>query len=138
MMPQGYAPITKGTPQMTDPTQVPIVQCTYQLALTMQRLVAKFPKHLRFQLGDRLAGRTQDLLEGVIRANLTRDPILRSATLATLANDLFAIRITLRLVKDLKAISTGQFSEISLCLEDIQKQLTGWTKWTQTQQSITP
>jgi len=120
---------------MIDYTQVPIVQITYQLTLNIQRLVLKFPKHLRFQLGDRLTGQTQDFLEGVIRANLTRDPMLRSTSLNHLANDLVTIRITLRLIKDLKAISIGQFSEINLCLEDIQKQLTGWTKWTQTQQS---
>lgn len=118
---------------MKDYSQVPIIQCSYQFALVMQRLVAGFPKNLRYQLGDRLAAMSQDFFEATIRANFTRDPKHRWRALDALSGELFTIRMTVRMAKDLKTISVGQFTEANRYVEDIQKQLTGWTKWTQSQ-----
>jgi len=101
------------------------------MALVTQRLVGKFPKHLRFQLGDRLAGRSHDFFEKTIRANFIRDPKRRSETLTDLSADLFSFRMTLRMAKDLKSLSVGEFTDLNIRIEEIQKQLTGWSKWTQ-------
>ena len=115
----------------TDYSQVPIIQSSYQLALDMQRLVAKFPKNLRFQIGDRLAWMTQDFFEATIKANFIRDAALRCKALDALSAEIFTIRMTIRMAKDLKTISSGQYTEVNARVEDIHKQLTGWTKWTQ-------
>lgn len=120
----------------TDYSQVPIIQCAYELALTAQRLVLKFPKNLRYQLGDRLAHRTQDLFENTIKANFIRDAARRWQTLDQLAGEVFTIRMLIRMATDLKSISPGQYADTILRLEDYHKQLIGWTKWTQSQ--ITP
>lgn len=116
---------------MTDYSQVPIVQCSYQMALVTQRLVGKFPKHLRFQLGDRLAGRSQDFFENTVKANFIRDPKRRTDALTDLSADLFTFRMTLRMAKDLQSLSVGEFTDLNIRIEDIQKQLTGWSKWSQ-------
>ena len=114
----------------TDYSQVPIIQCAYQLSLEMHRLVGGFPKQLRFQLGGRLANAAQDFLERVIQANFIRDPRRRSEALAGLPEALFTMRMSARLAKDLKAISIGQWTETNVRLEDLQKQLAGWSRWT--------
>jgi hypothetical protein len=44
-------------PMATDYSQVPIIQCAYQLSLEMHRLVGGFPKQLRFRRGRRRADR---------------------------------------------------------------------------------
>ena len=118
-------------PMATDYSQVPITQCAYQLSLEMHRLVGGFPKQLRFQLGGRLATAAQDFLERVIQANFIRDPRRRSEALADLPGALFTMRMSVRLAKDLKAISMGQWTETNVRLEDLQKQLAGWSRWTQ-------
>jgi len=117
-------------PMTTDYSQVPIIQCAYQLSLEMHRLVGGFPKHLRFQLGGRLADAAQDFLERVIQANFIRDPRRRSEALDGLPEALFTLRMSARLAKDLKALSIGQWTETNVRLEDLQKQLAGWSRRT--------
>jgi|GEM_PF-7067960 len=115
----------------TDYSQVPIIQGAYQLALDTQRLVARFPKNFRFQIGDRLAWMTQDFFEATVKANFIRDAALRWKALDALSAEVFTIRMTVRMAKDLKTISNGQYTEVISRVEDLHKQLTGWTKWTQ-------
>ena len=123
---------TTTTQPISDYSQVPIIQCAYELALEAQRLVLAFPKNLRYQFGERLARLTQDLFENTIQANFTRDPTARWRMLDRLAAAVFTIRMLLRMAKDLKTISTGQYANATMRLEDYHKQLIGWTKWTQT------
>jgi len=118
---------------MTNPTQVPIVQCTYQLAVETQHLVSHFPKAKRYDIGGRLTTKTLDLFESVTHANFIRDHRERGTKLNTLQPDLFTLKMLFRLAKDLKCISPGQHANVNLRLKDIQKQLTGWTKWTNSQ-----
>ena len=114
----------------SDYSQVPIIQCSYQLALETHGLVARFPKHLRFQLGTRILDGSQDFLERVITANFIRDPKLRAEALSGLSAGLFTTLMNIRLARDLRAISPGQAAQLTLRLEDLQKQLTGWLSWT--------
>lgn len=93
----------------TDFSQVPIIQCAYQLALETQKLVAGFPRNVRYQLGDRLATITQDFFEGACKANFIRDPRQRWGALDALSAELFTLRMTVRMAKDLKTVSVGQF-----------------------------
>lgn len=115
----------------TDYSQVPIIQCSYELALETQRLVARFPKNMRYQIGDRLAWMTQNFFESTVKANFIREAKLRWRALDALSAELFTIRMTIRMAKDLKTVSVGQYTNVNARLEDLQKQLTGWTKWTQ-------
>ncbi len=97
-------------------------------ALDTQRLVAGFPKNLRFQIGDRLAWMTQDFFEATVKANFIRDAVLCCRALDALSAEIFTIRMTIRMAKDLKTISSGQYTEVNARIEDLHKQLTGWTK----------
>ncbi len=114
----------------TDYSQVPIIQCAYQFTLEAHQTVARFPKHLRFQLGVRIIDGSQEFMERVIKANFIRDPRIRAEALSGLAELLFTSRMNIRLAKDLKAIPLGHAAQLTLRLEDLQKQLTGWLTWT--------
>lgn len=117
---------------MKDYSQVPIIQCTYQLALECQRIAANAPKSYRHQVGDRLANATLNLFEGTARANFLKQATPRLEALDCLAAQLFTLQMTGRMAKDLKIMSQGQFTEFSTRVADIKKQLAGWAKWTKT------
>ena len=115
----------------TDYTQVPIIQCSYQLALELHRLVVKFPRHLRYGLGERLTAGAHDFLDGVIAANFHRGHQQRTTRLQELSPVLLSLRITLRLAQDLRSVSLGEGALVMARLEDLSKQLAAWTRWSQ-------
>ena len=75
----------------------------------------------------------QDFFEATVKANFIRDSALRWTALGSLSADIFTIRMTLRMAKDLRTISVGQHTAISARVEDLHQQLSGWTKWTHAQ-----
>ena len=116
-----------------DYSQVPIIQCAYQLALEIQKYLVTCPKSLRYQVGERLAHATQDFFAGTIKANFERNLERRQSMLHDLSAHLLLIRMWLRMLKELKGLPTGLHSSLNLVVSDIQRQLTAWSKWTQGQ-----
>ena len=124
--------ILTGTNVTTDYTNVPIVECSFQLAYQSQRLIALFPKNLRSQIGDRLGATTMDFFEHMSKVNFLPDSQSRCDALKNLSGDLFVIKMLVRMAKDLKLISVGQFTEYNARISDLQRQITAWGKWTKT------
>jgi hypothetical protein len=116
-----------------DYSQVPIIQCAYQLALEIQKYLVTCPKSLRYQVGERLANATQDFFAGTIKANFERNLERRQGILHNLSAHLLTIRMWLRMLKELKGMPSGLHGSLNLMVSDIQRQLTAWSKWSQGQ-----
>ena len=116
-----------------DDAKTPIIQCAYQLVLELHQLLSRFPKHHRYQLGDRLGQMTLDFFQATMKANFTRDLRQRSVMLEQLSGDLFQVRMMMRMGHDLKILSKGQWTAFNTRIEDIRTQLIGWSHWVNSQ-----
>lgn len=111
--------------------EFPIVQISYQLTLDLHRAIANFPRAEKSALGQTITQLLAKFLEGTLSANSIQRPAMRSDALRGLLATLVTIRLNLRLAKDLRCLSKKQHADYNLRLDDIQRQLTGWLKWTQ-------
>ena len=114
-------------------TQLPIIQVTYQLALDLHRTVARFPRVHRASLGMFLTSQISAFLERIVVTNHLADNTRRLSSLKELMGTLLSVRLHLRMTRDLRCMSKGQFADFSRRLDDIQRQLVGWHKWVKSQ-----
>ncbi len=85
----------------------------------------KFPRSQRFLLGDRIEQTALDLLERLIEATYTREPValLRQANLA-----IEKLRVLLRLAKDLRYLDFRRYEFGQSELDEIGCLVGGWMK----------
>ncbi len=97
----------------------------YDLILWIYPMVNKFPKAQRFVLGQRIENSVLELLRLTIKANAAREkkPILNE-----LSVELDQFRILIRLSKDLKFMSIGQYGYAGALINETGKMLGGWIK----------
>lgn len=102
-----------------------VISKTYDLVLWLMPVIERFPKTLRFTLADRLQNELLDILRLLIEARFTRDR-RSSLTRANLA--LEYLRHLIRMAKDLKAMSLGQYEHASRMINEIGSMVGGWAK----------
>ena len=113
--------------------QIPIIQTTYAVNTTIQKIAAHYPVNFRHTLGMRLAHSACDFFTEILKVNASRDFKKREAALLDLRTKLYILGMEVRLGFDLKLISQSQHGTIHENLISIRKQLTGWQKWTKEQ-----
>ena len=102
-----------------------IFQKIYDIILWLYPMVNKFPKAQRFVLGQRIENSALELLRLMIKANAARQkrPILEEFSV-----ELDQLRILIRLSKDLKFMSIGQYGYAGALINETGKMLGGWIK----------
>jgi hypothetical protein len=101
------------------------VQRTYDLAIWLIAKVEKFPRSLRFSLGERLIGRSLDLLEALASAAYAKD---KMALLERANLSVTSLRFLLRMSFDLKLMGSDSQEFASAKLEEIGRMIGGWRK----------
>ncbi len=105
----------------------PIYSRTYDLVLWLIPQAIKFPREHRFGLGERVTRRALDFQETIIAAGLRKGT--RTLNFLQCADTQLAqLRQTLRMCRDLKLISIGQYEHVATMLVEIGRLLGGWQK----------
>lgn len=109
---------------------LPIIQKTYDFIKWYIPILEKLPKTHKYTLGNRIITQLYELLESLIRAQFSKHklPILQ-----TLNPDLNILRYQTRLLFDFRLLSTQHYEHAAHCLNDIGKDLGGWLKQQQAQ-----
>lgn len=128
----------KGGTNVADFAHAPIIQCSYQLLADLHRLTARMTKQLRFTTGVEVAKLAGNTLDELVAANCQRQGNLRLEAIDRATTHITCLRLRLRLLHELKAVSSGQLAVFNSQIENISKQLTAWRKWTQAQTATTP
>jgi hypothetical protein len=110
-----------------DAAEMVVITRAYALVLDVTERVRKFPRDLRFVLGDRILSTAYDVLDGLIQARYTADrrSILRAANL-----QLERLRFQVRLASDLQVISIRQYELLAEGIYEIGGMVGAWTKST--------
>ncbi len=103
-----------------------LIQKTYDLTLWIFQRVEKFPRSLRFTLGDRVLAAALDLLQALTEARYSTDSRLNLLVRADQQANL--LRVLLRLAADLRALPANSREFAAERLEEIGRQAGGWRK----------
>ncbi|OIO95182.1 MAG: hypothetical protein AUJ92_08420 [Armatimonadetes bacterium CG2_30_59_28] len=105
--------------------EVSVVAKTYDFVLWLLPHLVKFPRDHRFTLGNRLEDGVLEILDQLVEATYTREkhPLLRRANVR-----LERLRYLIRLSKDLKLLSLGQYEFAARAMENIGAEIGGWEK----------
>jgi hypothetical protein len=106
-------------------TELPIYHKTYELLSLITTSIKHFPRDLKFSLGDRLRNECVDLVVFIYKANSNQNKV---PYLKEILDRIQVIQLLTRLAKDLHCLSIKKFSEISMSIQSLSKQTSGWLK----------
>ena len=104
---------------------LPIIRAWYEFMIWLMPKIAKFPRDLRFVLGERIERRFLDVLELLIRARYAKD---RQALLEQANTEMDVLSCLLRAAHDLQALPPKAYGACGGKLLEIGKQLGGWKR----------
>ncbi|KQW97111.1 hypothetical protein ASC94_09975 [Massilia sp. Root418] len=106
-------------------TELPIYKLTYELMLLTMELTKHMPRELKATLGRKLHEECFNLTILVYRANCAT---AKTPHLDMLLERVQVTELLFRLARDLRAISTGQYSRGFELTDKIGRQGNGWRK----------
>lgn len=105
--------------------ELPVIRACHEFVVWLLPKIGKFPRDLRFTLGETIERQTLLVLELLIRARYRRD---RNLILDDANIELEILRYLLRTAHDLKALPTKAYGDAAVRLIDIGQQIGGWRK----------
>ena len=105
--------------------ELPVYKASYDLLLEIFNFTKNFAKEYKYTIGESLKKETVELITLIYRANSKKN---KFDVLQIARERVEVIRLFIRLMKDLKQISTKKFVRVNIKVESVSKQLTGWQK----------
>ena len=103
----------------------PALEAAYQLVLWVIPAVEKYPRGLKFTLGDRTMSAALDVLDNLIAAAYSRDRMGRLSA-ANLA--LERLRFFFRLASDLRIMDLRRYEHAARLVDETGRLVGGWIK----------
>jgi hypothetical protein len=108
-------------------SQMPIIAKTYELYKTFYQYLLLFPKRDKYTLGSKCENYIISVLELLLAAgSATKEKKLLIIQQASVKFD--ALKIFIRLAKDLKCLDNKKYTSLEGYLQEIGKMLGGWQK----------
>lgn len=111
---------------MARATDLPIYREAYELLLLVTRLTQQYPRGYRQGLARDICAEAQALVTNIFQANCAADKV---QIIERLRERLSTLQLMLRLSKDLRLISPGQFGATVALTDAVGKQASGWMKY---------
>lgn len=106
-------------------SDLPVYKASYGLLVNIFDLSRQFPREYKYTIGEKLKNEAIDMITNIYRANSREE---KKELLQRARENVEAIRLYLRLLRDLRQLSIPKFVEVSERVENISKQLAGWHK----------
>lgn len=106
-------------------TELPIYKVAYDLLGVVIALVKNMPREVKQSIGGKIRDECIEVATLVFRANVAAD---KAPHLLTLLEHLQVAELLLRLARDHRFISTGQYAQAIALTGSIGKQANGWRK----------
>ena len=106
-------------------TQLPIYKVAYDLLDVATDITRSMPRDFKASIGARINAECVELVVLIFRANVARDKVPH---LEEIIERVQVAELLLRLSKDKRFISTGQYAAAVQLTQQIGKQANGWRK----------
>jgi 23S rRNA-intervening sequence protein len=110
---------------MANHTTLPIYKVAYDLLDVITELSKNFPRDFKQSIGGKLRDESVEVVTLIFRANVSND---KSIHLSKLLERLQVTELLLRLSRDKRFISTGQYAKAIELTGNIGKQANGWRR----------
>ena len=104
-------------------SSLPVYDATYQLLLEVYKIQPVLSRDVRYTIGQGLTKLLMNILVTIYEANIAREKhplLMRGRKLSV------EVKVTLRILCDLKQISEKQYVRLIDMAESVSKQLTSW------------
>ncbi len=95
----------------------------YKLILIVFEVTKDFPREYKYTLGQDIKRDSIQLVRSIFRANKAKD---KKQYLEAFLDDFEILKLELRLCTDMKILAIRRQAEISLLMDGIGRQITGW------------
>ena len=102
---------------------LPVFKDVYKLTLLIYGLTKDFSKEYKYTLGQDIKRDVIVLMRSIYRANKAHN---KKEYLEAFLDDFELLKLEVRLCADMKIITIKKQAEISLLMDGIGKQITGW------------
>jgi hypothetical protein len=106
-------------------TALPIYKVAYDLFDISTDLAKNMPRDFKHSIGGKLRDECVEIVTLIFRANVARD---KAPHLGTLIERVQVVELLLRLSRDKRLISTGQYSKAVELTNSVGKQAGGWRR----------
>jgi hypothetical protein len=105
--------------------ELPVISKAFDLAKEMTERTRKFPRDLRFVLGDRILATTYDVFDALLEAKYsrTKQALLDRANLL-----LERLRFQMRLCVEQKLMTVKQYEYVAGLIQETGQMIGGWRK----------
>ena len=107
-------------------TQLPIYKAAYDLLDAATDMTKNMPRDFKVSIGGKIREECVDVMVLIFRANTARD---KTPHLTDLLERLQVAELLIRLSKDKRFISVGQYAKAIELTNQIGKQANGWRKY---------
>ena len=104
---------------------LPAYRDTYKLILKIFEYTKDFPKEYKFTLGQDMKRDALQLVRSIYRANKYQQ---KKEHLDSFMDDFELLKLEIRLCTDMKILPFKRQAELTIMMESIGKQITGWNK----------
>lgn len=105
--------------------ELPIFKTAYDLLITIFQLTKNFPKEYKYTLWEKIKSELLELILSIFRANSSLE---RKLLLDNVQHHVETVKILLRITQDIDLIQVKEYARISLLIDSISRQLSGWKK----------
>ena len=102
---------------------LPVYRDTYKLILKIFELTKDFPKDYKYTLGQDMKRDALQLVRSIYRANKSTQ---KKELLESFLDEFELVKLELRLCVDLRVMSFKKQAELTVLMDSIGKQVTGW------------
>jgi hypothetical protein len=102
---------------------LPVYRDTYKLVLKVFELTKDFPKEYKYTLGQDMKRDALQLVRSIYRANKLAQ---KKEVLEIFLDEFELLKLEIRLCVDMKIVSFKKQAELTVLMDSIGKQVTGW------------
>ena len=105
--------------------ELPVYKDTYKLILKIFECTKDFSREYKYTLGQDMKRDALQLVRSIYTANKATE---KREHLDKFIDDFELLKLEIRLATDMKILPAGKQAELSILLDSIGKQITGWRK----------
>ena len=110
-------------------TQLPVFRVMYDLNHLIFKVVDKFPKQYKYNLGSEMISLSIKLFKHLFKANrLKDDKVKRVECIDEFLDDFDLLRVMIRMVNEERLIGLKDTANLALITDNITKQINGWRR----------
>ncbi len=105
---------------------LPVYRACYELLLFSFQLIKDMKKDYKYTVGEKTKNEAMEMMMNIYRANKTKEKNVKIEKIEKARENVEILIILFRLLHDLRQISLKNFTETSLKIDNVSRQLTGW------------